>query len=54
MSGWVVRFGRVDRDDAPLSAVCTDVLWEPVEIRVEAAEAVSGFAEFFRSSGAGA
>ena len=42
MSGWVVRFGRVDRSDARLCAGCTDLLCDPVEMFVEAVEAVSG------------
>ena len=41
MSGRLVKFTRVGRGDAHLRAGCMDVLWEPVEVFVEAVEVVS-------------
>ena len=40
MSGRVVKFGRVGRGDAHLCAGRTELLYDPVEIFVEAVEVV--------------
>ena len=41
MSGPVVKFGRAGRGDAHLCAECRDLVYDPVEIFVEAVEVVS-------------
>ena len=41
MSGRVGGFGRVGRGDAHLCAGCTDLLWYPVDVFVEAVDVVS-------------